>query len=70
MAPFVDYVKARFQDDPHLWASALFDEVVPLGYDRAYPSFGNVNPIWPQCDDQNWPHLWARHAAARHSRSR
>ncbi|HET9061229.1 MAG TPA: hypothetical protein VFN61_15020 [Acidimicrobiales bacterium] len=29
LAPFLDYVKARFQDDPHLWATALFDEVVP-----------------------------------------
>jgi hypothetical protein len=26
---------ARFVDDPHVWASALFDEVVPLGYDRS-----------------------------------
>jgi hypothetical protein len=34
LAPFVDYVKARFVDDPHLWASALFDEVVPLRYVR------------------------------------
>jgi len=25
------YVAARFVDDPHLWASALFDEVVALG---------------------------------------
>jgi transposase len=39
LAPFVDYVKARFVDDPHLWASALFDEVVPLGYGSSYPSF-------------------------------
>jgi transposase len=39
LAPFVNYVKARFVDDPHLWASALFDEVVPLGYGSSYPSF-------------------------------
>ena len=39
LAPFVGYVKARFVDDPHLWASALFDEVVPLGYGCSYPSF-------------------------------
>src|SRR5258706_10539102 len=39
LAPFVPYVAARFADDPHLWASALFDEVVPLGYDRSYVSF-------------------------------
>ena len=39
LAPFAAYVAARFADDPHLWASALFDEVVPLGYDRSYVSF-------------------------------
>ncbi|HVA75805.1 MAG TPA: hypothetical protein VNF71_14700 [Acidimicrobiales bacterium] len=39
LAPFAGYVTARFGDDPHLWASALFDEVVRLGYDRSYPSF-------------------------------
>ena len=36
---FVPYVTARFADDPHVWASALFDEVVEVGYDRSYPSF-------------------------------
>jgi len=39
LARFTDYVRARFTDDPHLWASALFDEVVPLGYSGSYPSF-------------------------------
>lgn len=39
LAPFVDYVTARFIDDPHLWVSALFDEVAPLGYPSSYPSF-------------------------------
>ena len=39
LLPFVGYVKARFVDDPHVWASALFDEVVPLGYGGSYPSF-------------------------------
>ncbi len=36
---FVPYLQARFGDDPHVWASALFDEVVELGYARSYPSF-------------------------------
>jgi transposase len=36
---FVPYLAARFADDPHVWASALFDEVVPLGYAQSYPSF-------------------------------
>lgn len=37
--PFVSYLQARFADDPHLWLTALFDEVTALGYPRSYPSF-------------------------------
>jgi len=37
--PFTPYLAARFADDPHLWLTALFDEVVDLGYPRSYPSF-------------------------------
>jgi transposase len=36
---FVPYLRARFAEDPHVWASALFDEVVSLGYPLSYPSF-------------------------------
>jgi transposase len=36
---FVPYLKARFADDPHVWASALYDEVTELGYTCSYPSF-------------------------------
>ena len=36
---FVPYLKARFDDDPHVWASALYDEVVGAGYPGSYPSF-------------------------------
>jgi transposase len=36
---FVPYLRERFAEDPHVWASALFDEVVALGYDRSYPHF-------------------------------
>ncbi len=39
LTPFTEYVKSRFVDDPHLWATALFDEVVELGYGQSYPSF-------------------------------
>jgi transposase len=39
LALFVPYLAARFADDPHLWASALYDEVVPLGYHLSYVSF-------------------------------
>ena len=53
MAPYLDYVKARFVDDPHLWATALFDEVVELGYERAYPSFARqlrLAGLRPHCE--------------------
>ncbi len=33
------YVRQRLADDPHVWATVLFDEAVGLGYDRAYPTF-------------------------------
>jgi transposase len=36
---FESYVRQRLADDPHVWATVLFDEVVALGYDRAYPTF-------------------------------
>jgi transposase len=39
LARFEVYIRARFVDDPHLWATSLFDEVVALGYARSYPSF-------------------------------
>ena len=39
LEPFVGYLVARFADDHNLWASALYDEVVPLGYPLSYPSF-------------------------------
>ena len=39
LEPFVVYLRARFVDDPHLWLTALFDEVTALGYSRSYPAF-------------------------------
>jgi transposase len=53
LAPFVVYIKARFVDDPHVWATALFDEVVPLGYTGSYPSFARqlrVAGLRPHCE--------------------
>ena len=50
---FVPYLRARFADDPHVWASALFDEVVPLGYPLSYPSFVRqvrVAGLRPHCE--------------------
>ena len=37
--PFVGYCRERLGEDPHLWASTLFDELLELGYDRSYPTF-------------------------------
>jgi transposase len=39
LEPFVTYITLRFADDPHVWASALYDEVRQLGYPLSYPSF-------------------------------
>ena len=36
---FEPYVRQRLTDDPHVWATTLFDELVALGYDRSYPTF-------------------------------
>jgi transposase len=35
---FAPYCAQRLGDDPHLWASALFDELVDLGYVGSYPT--------------------------------
>jgi len=32
------YLEARFADDAHVFASVLFEELVPLGFDRSYPT--------------------------------
>lgn len=34
--PFVDYARARLAEDPHLWATTLFDELVALGFEQSY----------------------------------
>lgn len=35
---FIEYCRIRLADDPHLWASTLFDELVELGFTGSYPS--------------------------------
>ncbi|WP_239029245.1 hypothetical protein [Pseudonocardia acidicola] len=37
--PFAVYCRERLAEDPHLWATTLFDELVDLGYQRSYPTF-------------------------------
>ncbi len=34
-----EYLSARFADNPHIWASSLYDEVKALGYSQSYVSF-------------------------------
>ena len=36
--PFAAYCGQRLGDDPHLWASTLFDELLELGYEQSYPT--------------------------------
>lgn len=36
--PFEAYVRQRLSDDPHVWATVLFDEVVALGFAQSYPT--------------------------------
>lgn len=36
---FEPYVRQRFADDPHVWATTLFDELTGLGFDRSYQTF-------------------------------
>lgn len=51
--PYADYAGIRLADDPHLWGSALFDEVVALGYPGSYPSFTRAlrqRRLRPHCE--------------------
>ena len=36
---FEPYVRQRLVDDPHVWATVLFDEVGGLGYEQSYVTF-------------------------------
>jgi transposase len=36
---FEPYARERLAEDPHLWGSTLYDEVVALGYPRSYVTF-------------------------------
>lgn len=50
---FAEYARIRLVDDPHLWATALFDEVVALGYAGSYPSFTRglrTRRLRPHCE--------------------
>ena len=50
---FEPYVRQRFSDDPHVWATVLFDEVAELGFDRSYQSFTRAlrdRDLRPHCE--------------------
>ena len=50
---FAEYARLRLDDDPHLWATTLFDEVVALGYPGSYPSFTRglrTRSLRPHCE--------------------
>jgi transposase len=47
------YIRARLTEDAHVWASALFDEVQRLGYERSYQRFTHelrVRQLRPHCE--------------------
>ena len=51
--PYAEYCRIRFADDPHLWATTLFEEVRELKYDGAYPSFTRAlrkRGLRPRCE--------------------
>jgi transposase len=39
MEDFLGYCRQRLGDDPHLWSTTLFDEVVALGFAGSYQAF-------------------------------
>jgi transposase len=50
---FAEYARIRLADDPHLWATTLFDEVVALGYQGSYPSLTRglrARSLRPHCE--------------------
>jgi hypothetical protein len=38
LQPFLKYIAARFEDDPHLRATVLHGELVEAGFERSYPT--------------------------------
>src|SRR5579875_976171 len=50
---FIPYLTARFADDRHVWASALYDEVVALGFPLSCQSFTRglrTHGLRPHCE--------------------
>ncbi|MCL4445484.1 MAG: helix-turn-helix domain-containing protein [Actinobacteria bacterium] len=50
---FVAYLTLRLNDDPHVWSTALYDEVVALGFPLSYQSFTRglrARNLRPHCE--------------------
>ena len=73
LQPYTRYLTARFTDNAHIWASALYDEVVPLGYGASYPSFARqlrlakLRPHCEACGSRAAPRRAALWRTPRHS---
>jgi len=58
-AGFERYVRVRLRDDPHVWATVLYDEVRELGFERSYQRFTaelrgrSLRPVCPDCAGAN-----------------
>jgi transposase len=51
--PYAEYVGIRLRDDPHVWASALYDEVRELGFPLSYQRFTHglrIRGLRPHCE--------------------
>lgn len=52
-AEFAGYCRTRLADDPHLWGTTLYDELVELGYAGSYPAFTaavRARRLRPRCE--------------------
>lgn len=52
-APFIEYLAIRLREDPHVWASALYDEVKPIGFPKSYVTFARqlrLRGLRPHCE--------------------
>jgi transposase len=50
---FAAYCAQRLADDPHLWASTLFDELIELGFTGSYPTLTRqlrARSLRPACE--------------------
>jgi transposase len=51
--PYVGYIGIRLRDDPHVWASTLYDEVKALGFPQSYVTFARqvrLRKLRPHCE--------------------